>query len=137
MIGTEKEIEAVARAFYDLQDCARGWDREPDRLKERFLKDAAAVIAVLDDYMGTQASQCREAYSPEVVAGDSIPVTAPGYGGEKPRRVAYPVNEQAFQVCSGASSNAARLSALSRDRIRYSKTLIAQSVALLQSHSVP
>jgi len=46
------EIEAVARAFYGAMEEARGWDREPERLKERVRSDARAAIATLDEHRG-------------------------------------------------------------------------------------
>jgi hypothetical protein len=39
---------SIAKAFYALQDEARGWDREPERLKEAFRQDARAAIAMVD-----------------------------------------------------------------------------------------
>ncbi len=45
---TDSRIEAVARAFYSTQDCARGWDREPEWLKEQFLMLARAAVDILD-----------------------------------------------------------------------------------------
>jgi hypothetical protein len=45
----QSEIEAVARALYEIQDGARGWHREPERLKTRFRRDAQAAIAALDE----------------------------------------------------------------------------------------
>ncbi|PVE21850.1 hypothetical protein DC522_24355 [Microvirga sp. KLBC 81] len=45
---TEDEVEVVARAFYSVLDAARGWQREPEMLKERFRRDARAAIATLD-----------------------------------------------------------------------------------------
>ena len=47
MAATNAEIEAVARAFYNLQDCARGWDREPERLKVGFLSLASLAMTAL------------------------------------------------------------------------------------------
>ena len=43
------EIEAVAQAFYEVMDGARGWQREPERLRARFRADARAAIAALDE----------------------------------------------------------------------------------------
>ncbi|MCB5175791.1 hypothetical protein [Microvirga lenta] len=48
-------VEAVAKAFYDLQDGARGWDREPEVLKEPFREYARAAIALLH-----QAEEARQ-----------------------------------------------------------------------------
>jgi hypothetical protein len=45
----QSEIEAVARAMSELQDGARGWGREPERLKVRFRRDAQTAIAMLDE----------------------------------------------------------------------------------------
>ncbi|WP_114769344.1 hypothetical protein [Microvirga subterranea] len=41
-------VDAVAKAFYDLQEGARGWEREPEVLKEPFREFARAAIAMLD-----------------------------------------------------------------------------------------
>ncbi|MCB5176056.1 hypothetical protein [Microvirga lenta] len=40
-------IEHVARAFYDAQDDAHSWDREPEILKEEFRRYAREAIALL------------------------------------------------------------------------------------------
>ncbi|KLK90543.1 hypothetical protein AA309_25140 [Microvirga vignae] len=45
----QSEIEAVARALYEIQDGVRGWDREPERLKTRFRRDAQTAIAMLNE----------------------------------------------------------------------------------------
>jgi hypothetical protein len=50
------EIEAVARAFYGATEEARGWDREPERLKESFRSNARAAIATLDEHRGAPAA---------------------------------------------------------------------------------
>lgn len=44
----DREVDLIARAFYDLQDCARDWDREPELLKERFRQEARTALQVLD-----------------------------------------------------------------------------------------
>ncbi|QRM32969.1 hypothetical protein [Microvirga sp. VF16] len=44
----QSEIEAVARALYEIQEGARGWHREPLRLKTRFRREVQAAIAALD-----------------------------------------------------------------------------------------
>jgi hypothetical protein len=44
----DDEVECIAKAFYALQDEARGWDREPERLKVAFHQDARAAIAMVD-----------------------------------------------------------------------------------------
>jgi hypothetical protein len=44
----DNEVECIAKAFYALQDEARGWDREPEQLKEAFRQDARAAIAMVD-----------------------------------------------------------------------------------------
>jgi hypothetical protein len=44
----DDEVECIAKAFYALQDEARGWDREPERLKEAFRQDARTAIAMVD-----------------------------------------------------------------------------------------
>jgi len=45
---TKEEVEAVARAFYENQEYARGWDLEPEALKETFRGYARVAIAALD-----------------------------------------------------------------------------------------
>ncbi|HZH50816.1 MAG TPA: hypothetical protein VEZ16_02940 [Microvirga sp.] len=49
MSDTVDAVEAVARAFYDLQDDARGWEREPEVLKEPFREYARTAIALLHE----------------------------------------------------------------------------------------
>lgn len=44
----EDEVEAIAQAFYDAQERARGWQREPELLKARFRTDARTAIAALE-----------------------------------------------------------------------------------------
>ncbi|MXQ14156.1 PAS domain-containing protein [Microvirga makkahensis] len=51
------EVEAVAKAFYDVQDAVRDWDREPEALKERFRRDAHAAIEALDEHREVTASR--------------------------------------------------------------------------------
>lgn len=51
------EVEAVAKAFYCVQDDARGWDREAEVLKERFRRDARAAIEALDEHREAIASR--------------------------------------------------------------------------------
>ncbi|QRM32872.1 hypothetical protein [Microvirga sp. VF16] len=45
-----QEVEAVARALYEIQVEGWGWHREPERLKEKFREEARAAIAVLDKH---------------------------------------------------------------------------------------
>ncbi len=137
----KNEIEAVARAFYDLQDCARGWDREPARLKEQFLSDARASIAALDEHRVVQSFRSNRLRHSDCDVGDNPPVEAPriaASGHDRGcREVAHTGNEHAFEVCSKASSSAAKLSALSWEQIHDSKARIAQSFALLQRYPTP
>jgi hypothetical protein len=44
----DDDVDCIAKAFYALQDEARGWDREPERLKEAFRQDARAAMAMVD-----------------------------------------------------------------------------------------
>jgi hypothetical protein len=44
----DDDLEFIARAFYALQDEARGWDREPETLKETFRRDARTAITMVD-----------------------------------------------------------------------------------------
>ncbi|MCD6072560.1 MAG: hypothetical protein K0S42_3076, partial [Microvirga sp.] len=39
-----QEVEAVARALYEIQVETRSWEREPERLKVRFRQVARAAI---------------------------------------------------------------------------------------------
>ena len=45
-----QEIEAVARALYEIQEEARDWHRASERRKEKFREEARAVIAALDEH---------------------------------------------------------------------------------------
>jgi hypothetical protein len=49
MVDTVDAVESVARAFYALQDNARGWEREPEALREPFREYARAAIALLHE----------------------------------------------------------------------------------------
>jgi hypothetical protein len=48
MLDPVAAVEFVAKAFYDLQEGARGWDREPDALREPFRRYARDAIALLE-----------------------------------------------------------------------------------------
>jgi hypothetical protein len=48
MIDHVAAVEFVAKAFYELQEEARGWDREPEALREPFRRYARDAIALLD-----------------------------------------------------------------------------------------
>jgi hypothetical protein len=54
---TDDEIEAVAHAFYDLEESARGWEREPDVLKDCFRKKAFAAILAINEDMGAAPAE--------------------------------------------------------------------------------
>jgi hypothetical protein len=45
----DREIEAVALAFYNVTEGSRGWNREPERLKAKFRSEARAAIAAIDE----------------------------------------------------------------------------------------
>lgn len=140
MAAVNAEIEAVAQAFYNLQDCARGWNQEPERLKAKFQSDAQAAIAALNWYRALEPSFCpkpdlSEATRPaatRAMVGEGISV-----GEEcRPERVTpriYAPGDPAFHICAQASATASRLTAYSREQIRHSRALIAQSRALLRS----
>jgi hypothetical protein len=55
----DDEIECIAKAFYALQDDARGWDREPERLKEAFRQDARTAIAMVDAGIEARRQACN------------------------------------------------------------------------------
>jgi len=58
MATNAEAVEFVAKAFYDLQDGARGWEQEPEILKEPFREYARAAIALLHPVgEGKQAQQ--------------------------------------------------------------------------------
>jgi len=44
----DTQVEYVARAFYDAEDDAQVWDREPEILKEEFRRLAREAIALLN-----------------------------------------------------------------------------------------
>ena len=48
MIDHIAAVEFVAKAFYELQEEARGWEREPEILKEPFRRYARDAIAHLE-----------------------------------------------------------------------------------------
>ena len=45
-----QEVEALARALYEIQVEARNWEREPERLKVRFRQEARTAIAAFDKH---------------------------------------------------------------------------------------
>ncbi|QRM34112.1 hypothetical protein [Microvirga sp. VF16] len=55
----DDEIECIAKAFYALQDGVRGWDREPERLKEAFRQDARATLALIDAEIEARRQACN------------------------------------------------------------------------------
>lgn len=57
----DHQVEAVARAFFDVEEDARGWDDVPEELKELFRRDARAAIALLGV---SQAEASSELFSP-------------------------------------------------------------------------
>ena len=44
----EKEIEAVARAFYDVLEPGGSWDRAPETIRSLLRDDARTAIASLE-----------------------------------------------------------------------------------------
>jgi hypothetical protein len=55
-----QKIENVARAFYDAEDCAQAWDREPEILKEEFRRFAREAIALLAQASGEDLDEVGE-----------------------------------------------------------------------------
>jgi predicted metal-binding protein len=49
MVDNADAVESIAKAFYSAQEGARGWEREPETLKERFRTHARAAITLLDE----------------------------------------------------------------------------------------
>ncbi|KLK90546.1 hypothetical protein AA309_25155 [Microvirga vignae] len=45
-----QEIEAVARALYEIQEEARDWHRTSEHRRAKFREEARAAIAVLDQH---------------------------------------------------------------------------------------
>lgn len=45
----DQKIENVARAFYEAEDDAHAWEREPEILKEEFRRLAREAIALLEE----------------------------------------------------------------------------------------
>jgi PAS domain-containing protein len=62
----DDEVEAVAQALYGTLECARGWEREPEALKERLRTSVRASIKKLDEHRGI------------VTAGDIAPLMVAG-----------------------------------------------------------
>ncbi|QRM34130.1 hypothetical protein [Microvirga sp. VF16] len=129
MLVTKDEVEVIAQTLYDAQDCARGWDREPERLKQPFRQCAQAVIAAVDETGGQAGPLGIQAHRLES-SRKATAVDPSGCGGERRRAVDQ---SEAVQACSVACQTSAMLVARSRELIRYSKARIAQSVALLRS----
>jgi sensor domain CHASE-containing protein len=46
----DHEVEAVALAFYNVMEGARGWPREPETLKAKFRAEARAAIVAIDEF---------------------------------------------------------------------------------------
>jgi PAS domain-containing protein len=63
----EDEVEAVAQAIYDTLECARGWEREPEVLKERLRNGVRATINKLDEHR--EIAPARD-IAPLIVTGD-------------------------------------------------------------------
>ena len=156
MAAVNAEIRTVAQAFYNLQDCARGWNQEPERLKAKFRSDAEAAIATLNRYRDLEPSRNTTPDHPkaeghaiarakflEMTPAGEQPQSSPheaGAGECRPERgtaTIGPDGDPAFQICAQASAAAARLTAHSRDQIRHNRALIAQSRALLSSQQCP
>ena len=58
----EYEIEAVARAFYSVEDDAQVWEREPEIIKEEFREHARTAMALLEQ------QRRQERYDSQAVA---------------------------------------------------------------------
>jgi PAS fold len=61
----DEEVEAVARAFYETLENARGWPAEPPLLKERFRHQARSAIAALEQH----EAETRPAIKPLMLHG--------------------------------------------------------------------
>jgi len=64
------EVETVARAFYYTNENARGWEREPDLLKQGFRVRAHAAVTALDGFRESRESALRS--KPEGSVADSV-----------------------------------------------------------------
>ena len=53
----QREIETVARSLYEAQENARGWEREPERLKVAFREHVRSAIGMLDEAASTLTQQ--------------------------------------------------------------------------------
>jgi hypothetical protein len=60
----DDDVEFIAMAFYALQDEVRGWDREPERLREAFRQDARVAIAMVDAEAEMRQQVSRAAPAP-------------------------------------------------------------------------
>lgn len=54
-MADEDEVEIVAQALYSFERNARGWDREPELLKEQYRRDAIIVIDTLSAHRAERA----------------------------------------------------------------------------------
>ncbi|MET0427542.1 MAG: hypothetical protein ABW026_03505 [Microvirga sp.] len=49
----DHEVEAVAKAFYEVSGYQEPWDQASPRIQARMREDARTAIRSLDDYRGT------------------------------------------------------------------------------------
>jgi hypothetical protein len=101
----EDEIEAVARAFYGLGEDARGWEREPDILKESFRRKALSAVLAIDS--GIDLASAEIAVMPDAVG-------------------AQPQHLDAMQSFDGTSSGFA----IGRDRVSHRNRSDEDTIAL-------
>jgi hypothetical protein len=48
----DDEVEAVARAFYDVSGYDEPWDQAPAQIRANMRQDALTAITALNDYRG-------------------------------------------------------------------------------------
>jgi hypothetical protein len=71
---TFEEIEHVATAFFETEDCVRGWAREPEKLKAPFRAAAMVAINTIDrlDRLPTVPSTTTDHFEAVMVGPDHV-----------------------------------------------------------------
>ena len=67
----DKEIEAVARAFYDVLEPGRPWDSAPETIRSLLRDDARTAIASLDPSFPPLENYVPPVLSSRLVSGGS------------------------------------------------------------------
>ncbi len=86
----DHEVDAVARAFYDVSGYALPWDEASPVVREQMRKDARTAICSLDEYQGVNLVDdflCRSSSEPSGVPSAANPLTPDHFLG-----TSHPIN---------------------------------------------